>query len=108
MSKNPPLVQTLCVRYCAYYKPGKNEELACKGYAVMERLLRSRRIDCEPYGRSPDGSVRELLVQKMCMGCDFHEQDCDFIQDRTKPPCGGFVLISQLIGSGTITLEEIT
>ena len=107
--KDPSLVQSLCVRYCAYYKPGKNEELACKGYAVMERLMRSnRRIVFEQYGHSPDSAVMEMLVQKMCMSCDFHEQDCDFIQDRTALPCGGFVLISRLLGSGVITLEEIT
>jgi hypothetical protein len=108
MMKASPLVQMLCVRFCAYYKPGKKEELACQGYVVMERLMRSnRRIALDLYEQVPDRSVLEMLVQKMCTNCGFREHDCDFIQDRTAPPCGGVVLISQLLGSEAITLEEI-
>ena len=107
--KNPPLVKTLCEQYCAFYKPGKNEELACKGFAVMERLMLAHEgFACQRYEQGPDKSVLDMVVQKMCMKCDFHAQDCDFIQDRTARPCGGFVLISQLLGSGEISLEEIT
>lgn len=107
--KTSSLVQTLCVPFCVYYKPGKNEELACKGYAVLERLMQGgRRIDCERCGQAPATTVSDLLVQKMCMSCDFHEQDCDFMQDRTAAPCGGFVLISQLLGSGAIAPDEIS
>jgi hypothetical protein len=47
------------------------------------------------------------LVNVLCLACDFHEQDCDFMQDRAARPCGGFVLLEQLLGSGVITIEDI-
>jgi len=98
----------LCLKFCTYYKPGKNEELACKGFTVVEQLMHGgRQIVFERYGLEFDRTVQELLKQNMCLACAFHEQDCDFMLDRTARPCGGFVLISQLLGSGVIAIEEI-
>jgi hypothetical protein len=98
----------LCFRFCPYYKPGKNEELACRGFTVAVQLMRrGRQIAFEKYGMQFDTTQEELLRQRMCPACAFHEQDCDFMLDRTARPCGGFVLVSQLLGSGVITLEEI-
>jgi hypothetical protein len=57
--------------------------------------------------QTPDLSRNELLVQKMCTTCDFSERDCDFMQDRTAPPCGGFVLLAQLLDSGSLLIEDI-
>jgi hypothetical protein len=98
----------LCLKFCPYYKPGKNEELACKGFTVVEQLIqKGGRIVFEKYGLEFDKNVLEILRQRMCLACAFHEQDCDFMLDQTARPCGGFVLISQLLGSGVIALEEI-
>jgi hypothetical protein len=98
----------LCEKFCRYYKPGKNEALACRGYTVIERVVQAgRMIDFERYGRTPDGSAREMVRQRMCPDCAFHRQDCDFMQDRAAPPCGGFVLVTQLIGGGVISADEI-
>ena len=40
MDRDPKsdLTQAVCLRLCSYYKPGRNEELACRGYLVLERL----------------------------------------------------------------------
>jgi len=103
-----PLEIKLCLKFCPYYKPGKNEELACKGYTVVERLIQSgRRIDFEKYGLEFDNTDQEAVRQRMCMACAFHEQDCDFMLDRTAPPCGGFALVMQLLGSGVMTVEDV-
>ncbi len=108
MSDYPTLEQKLCLKFCSYYKPGKNEELACKGYMVVERLLREGKDlvfennSCES---SPELSDR--IVKTLCITCDFHEQDCDFMQDRTARPCGGFVLLKKLLRSGVITIEDL-
>ena len=108
MMNASPLEQKLCLKFCLYYKPGKNEELACKGFTVVEQLTqRGVRIVFEKYGLELNATVQELLRQRMCLACAFHEQDCDFMLDRTARPCGGFVLIAQLLDSGVITIEEI-
>ena len=108
MEETSPLVKTLCLKYCSYYKPGKNEELACRGFRVVERLMQAgRTILIENPGISADRQVMDQLIQSLCSVCIFHEYDCDFFQDRVSQPCGGFVLLSQLLGSERITIAEI-
>jgi formate-dependent nitrite reductase cytochrome c552 subunit len=103
-----PLEQTLCLKYCAYYKPGKNEDLACRGYTVVERILREgKTLLFDGHWCKSEPATVELIVQTMCAGCDFHERDCDFMQNRTARPCGGFVLLEQLLAAGSITVEDI-
>jgi hypothetical protein len=103
-----PLEQTLCLQYCTYYKPDKNEALACRGYAVVERFLREgKNLVVDDHRREFEPAAAELIVNKMCTACDFHEHDCDFMQNRSARPCGGFVLLSQLLESGAIAIEDI-
>jgi hypothetical protein len=108
MKNNMPLEQTLCLKFCSYYKPGKNEELACKGYLVVERLLREgRSLILKSNSRESNPLPADMMVKTLCLACDFHEQDCDFMQDRAARPCGGFVFLERLLGSGVITIEDI-
>jgi hypothetical protein len=109
MRKKTPLKKTLCLKFCAHYKPGKNEELACRGYNIVEKLILSGKVEesLQNSGASLDRVKAELLVQAMCPSCDFHEQDCDYFQDRAALPCGGFVLLSKLIAEDRITLEDV-
>jgi hypothetical protein len=108
MGKNQTLVQKLCLPYCVYYKPGRNEELLCQGALVVNRLmLAGKPIVPAKKGAQPDHETIELIVNKLCMACDFHEHDCAFMEDRLSPACGGFVLLSQLVISGQIPIEEI-
>jgi len=108
MEVTSPLVTTLCLKYCAYYKPGKSEELACRGFRVVERLVQAGRATIvESPGEPGNMQVKEQLIQTLCSVCNFHEHDCDFFQDRASQPCGGFILLAQLLGSGRITIAEI-
>jgi hypothetical protein len=109
MHKNEALVRTLCLPFCVYYKPGKNEELLCGGAVVVERLMQSgRRLPLvEKPGTNPDERAAESMVRHLCVACDFREHDCDFIQDRTASPCGGYIYLTQLLASGVITIEDI-
>lgn len=98
----------LCVTFCSYFKPGKDEKLACRGYDVVNALMRKgRTIIFEKSALKINPVMLEMIVQKMCMTCDFHKQDCDFMQDRTAPPCGGFALLAQLLNAGEITIEDL-
>jgi hypothetical protein len=109
MGKNKTLVQNLCIPYCAYYKLGRNEELLCRCAIVIKRWIQEgREIVPEKLGVQPDHTTIELIVKKMCIACDFHENDCDFMEDRHAPACGGFVLLSKLVMSGQIVISDIT
>ncbi len=107
MKKNKSLQTAICEEYCAYFKPGKNEELVCGGYAAAERLMQAgavTRSRCGA-GREFDRMLAEPLVTVLCAACDFQEDGCDFMLDRTAPPCGGFVLLAQLLETGELSLE---
>jgi hypothetical protein len=108
MTDKTPLEQILCLKFCTYYKPGKNEELACRGYMVVERLLREgKSIDLDRTSGESSRIPTDRIVNALCLACDFQKQDCDFMLDRAARPCGGFVLLAQLLGTGVITIEDI-
>lgn len=102
-------IRDICRNFCNYYKPGKKEELACRGYLVAERLLRQgmQVVLFTKTGSQCDGEGAELIVRKLCVNCDFKEDGCDFINDRNAPPCGGFALLSQLLAERRISLDDI-
>jgi hypothetical protein len=111
MSRKKRKDTKLCESFCSYYKPGKNEELACQGYVVVQRII--SRGKALPLGRPqrtrhPDADTRRVLEERVCLHCEFREQDCDFIATGgNAPSCGGFVLLSHLLASGDLTAEEI-
>jgi hypothetical protein len=108
MSMPSSFRQTLCLKYCAYFKPDKNEEFACRGFLVVEQLMRSGKASIpDTFTKEPDRSTAERIIQKICVNCDFFEQDCDFMQDRAAPPCGGMVVLTQLLKTHQVSLEDI-
>ena len=108
MNKKRPLAQALCFTFCSYYKPGRKEDLACKGYTIVERLIQNNRtIIWEKFANEFDPGTADMLVPKICMTCDFHENDCDYMQNRSALPCGGFILLAQLLMSKEITIEDV-
>lgn len=101
--------KTLCLKFCSYYKPEKNEELACRGYEMVQRLIQQGKVpEVAGCGRQFDRARAESLVQRMCAHCNFHQDGCDFMIDRKAPPCGGFILLAQLIESGAVAIEDIS
>jgi hypothetical protein len=99
----------LCEVFCSYYKPSKNSELSCRGMSVVVRLMEGGKyITFQKSDRACTNATEEVLVKHMCITCPFYEKDCDFIQyQETSPPCGGFILLGQLLESGSISLEDI-
>ena len=111
MSKGLRSDNALCVNFCAYYRPGKNEDLMCQGFRVVHGLVRNgRRIGLTRPQRilvaGPDAI--EALKKRVCAVCSFRAADCDFIATNgAAAPCGGFTLLSHLIGAGDLTPEEV-
>ncbi|TAL25608.1 MAG: hypothetical protein EPN94_04900 [Nitrospirae bacterium] len=103
------LEATLCLNYCPYYKPFKDEGLACNGFTIVERLMaRGRDI---PFG-SPAGDVssdtKKALVRDICNACPFYIRDCDFTAGKEDTqPCGGFSFLGHLLDAKIITLDDM-
>ncbi len=102
---------TVCRNYCAYYKPGKNEEMMCQGFVVVHGLLRNgKQISL---GRpaslaEPGAHAVEGLRKRVCAVCSFQREDCDYVlTGGTAVPCGGFALLSHLLASGEVTFKDI-
>ncbi|HUJ19703.1 MAG TPA: hypothetical protein VL197_17075 [Nitrospirota bacterium] len=108
MRKDQGIGKTLCLNFCAYYKPGRNEELACRGYRVIERLTKQgRRIPLERKEQERDAMTDDAVIRRLCVACDFRKDGCDFAMDRKAQPCGGFLLLGQLLRAGIITPDDM-
>jgi hypothetical protein len=107
--KNISLAEKLCANFCRYYKPSKNEELACIGFLIIERMLKEGiEIPFDKRDRIPRPATEGRLVQNVCVPCPFYESDCDFVKERGGSlPCGGFVLLGHLLEEGIITVDNI-
>ena len=107
--KNADLNIKLCKNFCSYYKPSKDSELACMGFIVTERLIKSgKEIPFDKSGRVSDIAAREKLILNMCASCAFYESDCDFILKAGKAlPCGGFILLESLIAGRFVAIDDI-
>ncbi|OGW58209.1 MAG: hypothetical protein A2Z09_06595 [Nitrospirae bacterium RBG_16_43_8] len=107
--KNAELNKKLCENFCSYYKPSKDSELACMGFIVTERLVKSgKKIPFDKSEQGSDIAVGEKLILNMCASCAFYESDCDFIlKEGNALPCGGFILLESLLSKRIVTIDDI-
>jgi hypothetical protein len=112
MKKSKPAVKLVCAQYCPYHKPGINEEFECRAFAVAQRLIETgtKVPHAKPEKTSSPGiAIARALRERICNTCSFFAADCDFILTEGKAlPCGGIALISHLLRSGVITIDEVT
>ncbi len=112
------LQELLCAQYCSFYKPGRDEELACIGFTLLGILM-------EQGMKLPANTDRILLGMKtenelfrsICSCCSFFEEDCDFAAWKRVEsgntaceevnPCGGFLCLGYCIDQGTVDIEDI-
>ena len=103
------LREMLCLQFCPYYKPSKNEELACKGFLVVEGLIKEgKEIPFIKSDKLLEADTEKILRENLCVACPFNESDCDFAQQKDgAPPCGGFSLLGILIEASVLTIDNI-
>ncbi len=96
--KEEVFTRRVCKDACAFYKPGKKEE-RCGGYAFLIRHItagelrgvRVRKLaesDFSGYARLRLPDIEALL----CGSCDFRIDGCDFAENCSGPPCGGYLI----------------
>jgi hypothetical protein len=102
----------ICKEFCKYYKEGK-EELLCNGYVFLRdnftphelktMLVKRRESSVErlthdaprlTHYEIPDENKE--LTDRICRQCDFFVDGCDYINNQSGPPCGGYLIISQI------------
>jgi hypothetical protein len=103
------LIKGLCKEFCFYYKPSKEEGLACRGFAVAKGLTDiGKQIAFEKSDRRPGLLTGEKLREVLCPPCAFYDGDCDFIlNEGDAQPCGGFIFLGLLIENGMINIDDI-
>ena len=103
------LVKNLCGRFCSYYKPSKEEELACRGFVVVKRLIEmGKQIPVEKSDKRPGPLTGDDLRKILCPTCPFYGSDCDYIlQEGDAMPCGGFIFLGLLIERGMICIDDL-
>jgi len=107
--KNIAVNKKICENFCSYYKPAKDSSLACMGFIVAERLIKSgKEIPLDKSVRVSDAAAGEKLIRNMCALCPFYEADCDFILKKGQASaCGGFILLEGLMAKSLICIDDI-
>ena len=103
------LQKIICARFCNYYKPDKNEKLACQGFLITAELFRrNKKLNFPETSRKPAPDIQEELIRHVCNICPFHEHDCDFYELREGvSPCGGLIFLGILLAEHLVTVDNI-
>lgn len=111
------LAETVCARYCAFFKPGKDETEACRGLLVIGELSGAWQnlASCEGNGIKRR-ETEEYLCAVLCAHCAFSPDGCDFAAwkrgelapDREGAiPCGGFLFLGSCLEQGTLDIQAL-
>lgn len=105
----------VCRPYCSFYREGEKEELICNGARLLEMLINRGALSPASLLAAEEGSALSLaeydrLQEIVCRACPFMAEDCDFRSETPPPgaePCGGFILLSLLVGKGALPMERL-
>ncbi len=102
-------LKDLCSNYCSYFKPLKDEDLACRGFAVVQVLIEGgQEISFQKTDKRPSPETKEGLREVLCPACPFYADDCDFIlQEGKAMPCGGFIFLCLLLDKEVISIDDV-
>ena len=105
----------ICRPYCAFFKEGQKEDLACRGAEAASILVDRGLVDV---GIVPvlekESSVwerhKDALAAHVCRSCPFFHGDCDFQGEEQigdAEPCGGFILLALWYENGLIQMADV-
>jgi hypothetical protein len=96
-------IDIICKGFCSFFREGK-EEIQCGGYQLLTDTLTLSELEhLTSFINRNEGLKKqvppddETLFELVCRKCDFRIDGCDYRQDRSGPPCGGFILIRELV-----------
>jgi|WetSurMetagenome_2_1015567.scaffolds.fasta_scaffold00687_5 hypothetical protein len=98
----------ICKPFCSFYKEGK-DSIACGGYELLknhitlpELKLLAGHIAVNEEIPKQIPTENKMLAELICKHCDFLIDGCDYAENRSGPPCGGYILIEKLIQITTL------
>ena len=101
--KNEDYTSIICKGFCSFYKEGK-EDLCCGSYVFLQNNLTLRELrsalDLSKIDERPSEYIfpaDEEIKRLVCDKCDFLVDGCDFREDGSQPPCGGYSVIEMLL-----------
>ena len=115
MNKNEA-IDRICKNFCRFYKPEKDETLACRGFDLVLNLVGEKKINEARLSEITDFTLSdypfdELLKEHLCKRCDFVIDGCSFRDDsyhgEKKTPCGGYILLTKLLEEGILKINDI-
>ena len=101
--KDKAYTSIICKGFCSFYKEGR-EDLCCGTYLFLKKNLTLRELRSaldlskmderlSEYVFPADKEIKKLVCDK----CDFLVDGCDFREDGSHPPCGGYSIIEMLL-----------
>lgn len=92
----------ICKGFCKYYKKGK-EDIRCGGYELLRKNLTPNELktivallNAEPDIKNQIPPKNKKLESLICNSCEFLVDGCDFADNRSGPPCGGYNILRRL------------
>lgn len=104
--KDEEYAELICKGFCAFYKEGK-EEFHCGTYEFLRNNLAPAELQSllkTTKPSSPDFSKDIAIREMVCAQCDFLVDGCDFREDGSNVPCGGYIIIEKLLNGSTCFL----
>ncbi|MEW6117074.1 MAG: hypothetical protein AB1553_09265 [Nitrospirota bacterium] len=97
--KDEGYVELICKGFCRFYKEGK-EELHCGTYVFLRNNLTAAELHSllklfKP--PAPEFSKDSAIKEMVCDKCDFLVDGCDFRDNESGPPCGGYAILEKLL-----------
>ena len=96
----------ICKRFCSFYKEGKKEDLCCGAFSFLNKNLTPRELrllldllKSDERSRERTLSADKEIKRLVCDRCDFLVDGCDYREDGSQPPCGGYTIIAMLLKS---------
>lgn len=106
--------RAICAFYCKYYKPDKIDDDRCAGYDMVMTVMRAGQMRREaiPARLRGLGEIGHIVIdtirESVCGRCPYSADDCDFMASAgSLEPCGGFLLLAEMLSSEKIKPEDI-
>ncbi len=93
----------ICEGFCSFYKEGK-EDLCCGTFLFLRENLTLHELrsvlELSKMAERPQKCTfcaDDVIKRLVCDKCDFLVDGCDFREDGSHPPCGGYSIIEMLL-----------